>query len=118
MVPSDKSATYCSFVCDYKSFKKEQWYVRLVVEGDKIPYKNDSGSLAANLIDTKIFLNSVISQASKGAKFISCDLMIFFLATPMETLDYINIPYKHFPIDIRKQYNLDSILSRRWLHLL
>ena len=28
----------------------------------------------------------------------------------METSEYMKIPYKHFPTDIRKQHNLDSIL--------
>ena len=32
----------------------------------------------------------------------SCDLKHFFLATPMA--------YKYFPEDIRKQYNLDTII--------
>ena len=84
--------------------------MRLVVGGDKLPYANDSGSPAANLLDTKIILNSFISQASKGARFLSCDLKDFFLTTPMATSEYMKIPYKYFPADIRKQYNLESIL--------
>ena len=110
MAPSDKSATYGSFVYDCKPLKTEQWRVRLVVGGDKLPYKNDSGSPAANLLDTKIVLNSVISQAFKGARSLSCDLKDFFLATPMETSEFMKILYKYFPVDIKKQYNLDSIL--------
>ena len=61
-------------------------------------------------MDTKIILNSVISQASKGVKFLSCDLKDFFLATPMKESEYMKIPYKYFPSDIRHKYNLHSIL--------
>ena len=54
MVPNGKAVTYGSFVCDHRPLKTEQWRVRLVVGGDKLPYDNDSGSPAANLLDTKI----------------------------------------------------------------
>ena len=46
---------------------------------------HSSGSPAALFIETKIMLNSVISDASKGAKLLTCDLKDFFLATPMDT---------------------------------
>ena len=110
LVPSNKTVTYGSFVCDHRPLKTEKWRVRLVVGGDKLPYESDSGSPAANLLDTKILLNSVISQAKDGARFLSCDLKDFFLASPMESPEYMKIPYKYFPADIRKRYNLDAIL--------
>ena len=78
MVPSNKPVTYGSFICDYKPLKTEQWRVRLVVGGAKLRYENDSGSSVANLLDTNILLNSVISQTSKRVKFLSCDLKDFF----------------------------------------
>ena len=110
MVPDGKSVTYGSFVCDHIPLETEQWRVRLVVGGDKLPYESESGSPAANLQDTKVLLNSVISKASKGARFMICDLKYFFLATPMESPEYMKIPYKYFPEDICKKYNLDTLV--------
>ena len=75
-----------------------------------MPYESDSGSPAANLLDTKILFNSVISEAKDGARFASCDLKYFFLASPMSSPEYMKIPYKYFPQDIRIQYNLDDIV--------
>ena len=38
----------------------------------------------------------------------SLDLKDFFLATPMEGNEYIQVNYKHFPEDIKKKYNLQE----------
>ena len=46
-----------------KNGKKTQ----LVVGGDKLPYYDDAGSPAANLLECKILFNSVISHAHLGA---------------------------------------------------
>ena len=51
--------------------------------GDKLNYDGDAGAPAASLLETKLMINSVISDAKHGAKFMSCDLKDFFLATPM-----------------------------------
>ena len=54
-----------------------------VVGGDKFTYDADTCSLAASLLETKILVNSTISDARKGARFMSLDHKDFFLATPM-----------------------------------
>ena len=57
----------------------------MTVGGDRLSYENDSGSPAANLLETKVLLDSIISDASKGAKFMTADIKDYFLATPMAT---------------------------------
>ena len=98
-------------MCNYKPLKTEQWRVRLVVGGDKLDYDNDTGSPATDLLETKILANSVISSAKCGARFLSCDLKDFFLATPMASPEYMKIAWKYFPNDIRLKYNLSSFLT-------
>ena len=71
-------------------------------------YNADAGAPAANMLETKILVNSTISDAKQGARFMSADLKDFFLATPMEGYEYMKVPYNHFPPDIRERYNLDS----------
>ena len=78
-VPTDKKVTYASFACDHRPLKSEPWRVRIVVGGDKLPYESDSGSPAADMLETKILFNSVISDARKGARFYSMDLKDMFL---------------------------------------
>ena len=73
-----------------------------MVDGDKLPHEVDTGSLASNFIETKILVNSAISDAHKGAKFLSYDLKDFFLALPMTHPKYMQVPIKHFSQDIKK----------------
>ena len=68
-VPSTKAVTYGSFVCDHHPLKTEKWRVRLVVGGDKLEYVSDAGSPTTNFLDTKIILNSVISDKKMELNF-------------------------------------------------
>ena len=85
--------------------------MRITVGGDRLDYNDDAGSPAANLLETKILLNSVISDAHKGARFMSADIKDHFLATPMDHPEYMRVNYKYIPNDIRKRYNLDSMVT-------
>ena len=107
-VPKEKKVTYANFVCDYRPLKSDPNRVRLVVGGDKLDYAFDSGSPAATLLETKIMVNSVISDSDKGSRFCSMDLKDHFLATPMKEYEYMRIPYRLIPQDIREKYQLES----------
>ena len=53
-VPTDRKITYATFACDHRPLKQEEWRIRIVVRGDKLEYKFDSGSPAANMLETKL----------------------------------------------------------------
>ena len=110
-VPTDRDVTYATFVCDYRPLKQEAYRIRITVGGDKLSYDKDAGSPAANLLETKILLNSTISDANKGARFMSLDIKDHFLATPMRDPEYMRVPFKYFPQDIIDKYNLDLKVS-------
>ena len=61
-IPAAKTVTYVSMVCDYRPLKAEQYQCKLVVGGDKLPYDEDAAAPAANLLETKLLINSTISQ--------------------------------------------------------
>ena len=82
-VPGDRDVTYASFVCDYRPLKDDPYRVRIVVGGDQLSYNDNAASPAASLLETKIMLNSTISDAEQGAWFITADIKDYFLATPM-----------------------------------
>ena len=107
-VPRGRDVTYATFVLDYRPLKTEPHQVRITVGGDRLTYAADAGSPAANMLETKILINNVISDASKGARFMSADLKDHFLATPMEGVEYMKVQYKHFLDDIRRRYKLDE----------
>jgi hypothetical protein len=77
----------------------------------KLPYKDDAGSPAATLLETKLIINSTISDAQKGARFMCADLKDHFLAAPMKDPEYMRIKYKYFSATIRKKYNLHAIVN-------
>ena len=52
--------------------------VRIVVGGDRLTYSDDPASPAASLLETKLVINSTISDANKGAHFITADIKDFF----------------------------------------
>ena len=110
-VPAGRDVTYASFVCDHRPLKSEPWRVCIVVGGDCLSYADNPGSQAASLVETKILLNSVISDAHKGARFMSLDLKDFFLATLMATPEYMKVPFKYFPQDVVPTYNLQTKVS-------
>ena len=64
----------------------------MAVGGDKLTYHEDISSPTASLLEMKILLNSVISDTAKGARFLTCDLKDFFLATPMAKPEFMKIP--------------------------
>ena len=100
MVPDNKKLTYASFACDHCPLKEEKWRIRCVVGGEKLPYDADSGSPAANMLETKLLSNSIISDASDGARFYSMKLKDMFLHTPMLNPEFTKVPFKYLPEDI------------------
>ena len=71
--------------------KDEPYRVRITVGGDRLDYEDDAGSSAANLLETKILLNSIISDARKGARFMYLDIKDHFLGTPITDLDHMQV---------------------------
>ena len=105
-VPPDRKVTYASFVADIKPLKPEPHRIRCVVGGDRLTYDQSTASPTTDLIETKLLINSTISDAKAGARFCSVDLKDFFLATEMSRPEYMKIHISYLPDDIILKYNL------------
>ena len=90
-VPLDRRVTYATYVLDYRPLKDEQYRIRITVGGDRLTYLDDAGSPTANLMETKILINSTISDAKHGARFMSADIKDYFMATPIEQAEYMKV---------------------------
>jgi hypothetical protein len=112
-VPKGKKVTYANFVCDYCPLKAEQFCVRLTIGGDKLDYHDETASPAASLLETKLIINSTISDADKGARFICIDIKDFFLQTPLpkSEREYMRIHSRYFDEDFRKLYKLNEKIA-------
>ena len=95
-VPADRIVTYTNFICDYRPLKSNPHRGRLTVGGDNLLYPFNAASLAASLLESKILLNSIISDAHKGARFMTLDIKDFFLQTIMKRAEYMRIHSKYF----------------------
>ena len=116
-LPSHAKVTYANFICTHRPKKPEPWRIRIVVGGDKLNCPYDTGSPAASLLETKLLLNSVISDAANGAKFFSLDLKDFFLASPMAEKEYMKMHIRHIPLDIRDKYNINDIAHNNYVYI-
>ena len=95
-------------VCDMMPLKTEKFRVHLTVGGDQLQYLDDTASPAATLLETKILLNSTVSQSANGARFMTLDIKDFFLQTLMKRPEYMKINSKYFLEDIRNKYKIDN----------
>lgn len=116
-VPAHVKVTYANFICTHRPKKSEPWRIRVVAGGDKLNCSYDTGSPAASLLETKLLLNSVISDAYQGAKFLTCDLKDFFLASPMAENEYMRIQSKHIPQDIRDRYCITNLIHNNFVYV-
>ena len=116
-IPALAKVTYASIVCNFRPLKDEKWRTRIVVGGDKLVYADDVSAPTSSILETKILLNSIISDADDGAKFMSCDLKDFFLATIMDSPEYMRIASKYLPDDIIKKYNLQDKINNGFIYI-
>ena len=76
----------------------------MIVRGDRINYPDNCGTPTADLLTVKLLLNSTISTL--GAKFFTLDIKNFYLNTPLKRYEYIRLPMKDIPDDVKEEYNL------------
>ena len=110
-IPSDRKITYANFIYDYHPHKSEPYRIRLTVGGDSLDCPNDTSSPAASLLETKLLLNSTISDAHLWARFMNMYLKDFFLAPPMACSEYMRIHSKYFPPEIKAFYMIDPLID-------
>ena len=114
----DRDVTYATFVLDHTPLKPEEYRVMITVDGNSLSYEEDSGSPAANLLEIKVLINSVISDAKSGAQFMTADIKNYFLANPMDRTEYTKVLYKNLPEDIKQKYNLHTkVTSSNYIYI-
>ena len=67
--------------------------------GDRLYYQGEVSTKTAGLTTIKLLLNIVVS--SIGAKFMTADVNIFCLNTPMDEAEYMKIPGRLIPYEIK-----------------
>ena len=83
----------------------------MTVGGDKLTYDGDPSSLAFLILNTKIILNSIISDSHIGARWMTADITSHYLQSPMKTFQYMRIALKYFTKETRDEYIIDAIAN-------
>jgi hypothetical protein len=105
-VPVDrrKDVTYGQFVCSVRPKKAEPNQMQLAVGGNRINYPGKVATPTAEMLETKMLFNSVISM--KGAGFMTMDISNFYLMTPLHCAEFIRIKLSDIPDEVIKEYKL------------
>ena len=107
-IPHGRKATYANFVCAIRSQKDETHHVRICAGGDKVDYPGDPSSPAVSITNAKLHINSTISDAKKGARYLCLDITKFYFGNPLTYFQYIRVHFSLIPLEVRDEYNLTA----------
>jgi hypothetical protein len=74
--------------------KAEPYRIRMTVGGDRLDAYQDVRSPAVGITDTKLHINSTISDAKDGARYCTGDLKDFFLVSQMKTFQHMRVHHR------------------------
>ena len=106
-ISKDGKITYGNFICDTRLHKRKIHCVRFTVGGDKLDAFDETSAPMIGLVDSKLHINSVISDAHKGARHLALDINNFYLGTPMDTskYQYLRVSKTDVPQEIIDEYH-------------
>jgi hypothetical protein len=116
-VPNGITPTYCVYVCAYRPEKEKPYRLRMTVGGDRVVYTGDCSTKTAELVTTKIHLNTVVS--TPNGKYATTDIKDFYLNSPMKECDYVymRIPLTSIPLVIQQLYNVAPLIVNGYVYV-
>ena len=84
----------------------------MTIGGNKLEHLFETVSTAASLTETKLLINSVISDAHLGTRFMTVDIKDFFQHTILKNQEYMKIHSKYFSDKFREIYNLHDKINK------
>ena len=94
-ISPDRTVTYAKIVVDYRPQKSDPNRVQLTGGGNLIDYPHELTMQTADITTSKIMWNSVISTT--GARYACADVKNFYLCTPLNRYEYMQMPIKLIP---------------------
>eukprot|EP00804_Cyclotella_cryptica_P008108 CCRYP_004594-RA/>CCRYP_004594-RA protein AED:0.30 eAED:0.28 QI:0/0/0/1/0/0.5/2/0/866 len=111
-VPTDRrrDVTYGRICTNFRPEKEDPHRIRLTVGGNNIHFPGDCGTPTADMLTTKILLNSIIS--TQGARFMTIDIKDFYLNTPMARPEFMRLKLADIPEEFIILYNLRKLATQ------
>ena len=107
-MPKDRKASYYNPQCTEKpKLEGLRRRVRDTIGGDQIDYAGDVTAFTASLPDFKILLKPFVSTA--GARFMTVDIIDYYLQTPLETPEYMMIHRRFISPAIEEEFKLHNL---------
>ena len=82
-----------------------------------LDYEYDPSLSALSILDTKIILNSIISDAKKGTRFYTAYIKNFYVNNPMKKYRHMKILLKFITPDIMDEYNIQNVASHDFVYV-
>ena len=79
--------------------------------GDRLEYHTDPSVPSVGLVDTKIHLNSTISDVKRGDPYCVTDIEKVYLNNNLPHFQYMRIHIINFTAEFRKKYNIDELVN-------
>ena len=98
-------AAHTRVVCKVRTSKPDPNQTRITIGGITITYLGNCGTKTGSLETVKLMLNSTLS--TPDARFMTTDLEIFYLMTPLDRPEYAHIQLSVMPQEIINEYDLD-----------
>ena len=76
----------------------------MTASGDCLDCPYDVNSLAVSMTNSKLHINSTISNAHKGARYLGIEITNFYLGTGMPYYQYMCIHLSKIPKEIKNEY--------------
>jgi hypothetical protein len=105
-VPAGRKVTHATFVCTMRPGEAEPHRIRMTVGGDRLDVCQDVRSPVVGITDTKLHINSAISDAKDGACCCTGDLKDFFLLSQMKKIQCMRVHRRHIPQEIMDAHGL------------
>ena len=110
-IPKGKQITYARFVSEIRLQKAETHRTRLTAGGDRLDYDGKTSTDTAGLETIKIHINSTISRAKEGARYLCIDIGNMYLNTKLLAPEYMRIHIDLIPEEIRQEYNTEAFMD-------
>ena len=88
--------------------------MRITIGGNRICYPGDVSAPTGSLELVKIIINMLLSL--RHAHFIAFDVSNFYLATPMDRPEFVQIRLEEIPQEFIDEYNLTLYAHTGWIY--
>jgi hypothetical protein len=105
-VPARRKVAHATFVCTMRPGKAEPCRIHMTAGGDRLDACQDVCSPAVGVTDTKLHINSAISDAKDGARCCTGDLKDFFLVSQMNFFQHMRMHRRCVPKEIMDAHGL------------